>query len=397
MKKLFIILTIISTLNSFAQNVNSHKIGNEQDVAKDWKLGVAMWTFHNFTFEEAIAKTDSAGLDYVEVFPFQKSIKELNDTVISKLSLAGIEKLKQYLKDKNIKVGSIYAFGGKNVESWRKEFEMAKQFKLTFITAEPPRELYKSVDSLAGIYGIKVAIHNHWKEMSPASWHPDTLLAAIKNYPNLGACADVGHMPKSGVDPVESIKKLNGRILALHLKDIGEKNNPKAIDVIVGTGLVNFPEIFKELKRQKFAGYIYIERDADEKPSNLPSVVQEVKYYNEQLGLPTNVRTKLPQTVAATISAKIEKNMAVDAQSTAEKYEAYKGIYRLENMEVKVYLKDNDLYFQPSDYPEQKLSAIKGDEYEIKEYSVPVTFLRTNGAVTGIKVIYDGEKIGLKQ
>ena len=78
MKKLFIVLTILSTLNCFAQNVTSNKIGNEQDVAKDWKLGIAMWTFHNFTFEEAIAKTDSAGLDYVEIFPFQKSIKELN-------------------------------------------------------------------------------------------------------------------------------------------------------------------------------------------------------------------------------------------------------------------------------------------------------------------------------
>lgn len=394
MKKLLIILTVLTVFNSIksvAQIANQ----SEQEIAKKWKLGIAMWTFHNFTFEEAIAKTDSAGLDYVEIFPFQKSIKELNDTIISKLSPAGIEKLKLFLKDKNIKVGSIYAFGGKTVESWKKEFEMAKQFNLTFITAEPPRELYKSVDSLAGIYGIKVAIHNHWKEMSPASWHPDTLLAAIKNYLNLGACADVGHMPKSGVDPLESIKKLDKRIFALHLKDIGEKNNPKAIDVVVGTGLVNFPEIFKELKHQKFAGYIYIERDADEKPSNLPSVVQEVKYYNEQLGLPTNARTKLPQVAAA--STKAESNMATDAQPTAEKYEAYKGTYRLESMEVKVFLKDNDLYFQPGEYPEQKLSFIKGDEYEIKEHSVPVTFLRTNGAVTGIKIIYDGEKIGSKQ
>ena len=394
MKKLLIILTVLTVLNSIksvAQIANQ----SEQEIAKKWKLGIAMWTFHNFTFEEAIAKTDSSGLEYVEIFPFQKSIKELNDTIISKLSPAGIEKLKQFLKDKNIKVGSIYAFGGKTIESWKKEFEMAKQFNLTFITAEPPRELYKSVDSLAGIYGIKVAIHNHWKEMSPASWHPDTLLVALRRYSNLGACADVGHMPKSGVDPVESIKKLDKRIFALHLKDIGEKNNPKAIDVVVGTGLVNFPEIFKELKRQKFKGYIYIERDAEEKPSNLPSVIQEVKYYNEQLGLPTNARTKLPQVAAA--ATKTESNIAADDQPTAEKYETYKGTYRLENMEVKVFLKDNELYFQPGDYPEQKLSFIKGDEYEIKEHSVPVTFLRTNGAVTGIKVIYDGEKIGSKQ
>ena len=128
MKKLLIILTIFSVFNSissFAQIVNQ----SEQEIAKKWKLGIAMWTFHNFTFEEAIAKTDSAGLDYVEVFPFQKSIKALNDTLISKLSPAGVEKLKQFLKDKNIQVGSIYAFGGKNVESWsRRSFLVFDQF-----------------------------------------------------------------------------------------------------------------------------------------------------------------------------------------------------------------------------------------------------------------------------
>ena len=52
----------------------------------------------------------------------------------------------------------------------------------------------------------------------------------------------------------------------------------------VGTGVVNFPAVFEELKKQNFKGYIYIERDAEDKPSNLPSVMQTVSYYNEQIG-----------------------------------------------------------------------------------------------------------------
>jgi L-ribulose-5-phosphate 3-epimerase len=47
--------------------------------------------------------------------------------------------------------------------------------------------------------------------------------------------------------------------------------------------VVKFPEIFAELKKQNFNGYIYIERDATDQPSNLPSVIQEVKYYNDQI------------------------------------------------------------------------------------------------------------------
>ena len=53
----------------------------------------------------------------------------------------------------------------------------------------------------------------------------------------------------------------------------------------VGTGVINFPEVFKELKRQNFNGHIIIERDTQDKPSNLPAVIQTVRYYNDQLGL----------------------------------------------------------------------------------------------------------------
>ena len=142
--------------------------------------------------------------------------------------------------------------------------------------------MWNSIDSLAGVYGIKVAIHNHWRGMS-AYWHPDSVVAALKNHPNFGACADLGHWPKSGINPLEAIKKLSGHIIAIHLKDIAAFNNPALKDVPAGTGVVDFPAIFAELKKQNFKGHIYIERDAEDLPSNLPSVIGTVKYYNDQI------------------------------------------------------------------------------------------------------------------
>ena len=76
-----------------------------------------------------------------------------------------------------------------------------------------------------------------------------------------------------------------GHLIAIHLKDVAAANNPKLQDIPVGTGIVDFPSVFKELERQKFDGYIYIERDATDKPSNLQSVIQTVKYYNSRLSL----------------------------------------------------------------------------------------------------------------
>lgn len=257
--------------------------GQRVNPAKDWKLGTAMYTFHQFSFPAALEKVDSAGVKYIEGMTFHKSGPELKDSLISQLSRQGIGKLKKQVTEKGLKMESIYIGGGKTVESWKKEFELAKQFGVKFVTAEPPVRLWDSIDSLAGVYGMKVAIHDHWKGVS-AYWHPDSVLAAIKNHPNFGACADLGHWPKSGIDPVEGVKKLSGHIIAIHLKDIAAFNDPKLTDVTVGTGIVNFPGVFAELKKQRFKGHIYIEKDVSNKPSNLPSVIESIKYYKKEVG-----------------------------------------------------------------------------------------------------------------
>lgn len=268
----FLLIFVISS--SFAQR--------KSKATDDWKLGVAMYTFHTYNFPDALGKVDSAGLHYIEGMTFHKSGPELKDSLISQLSPSGIKKLKKLVNDKGIKIESIYIGGGKTVDSWKKEFEIAKTFGVKFVSAEPPVTMWKSIDSLAGVYGMKVAIHEHWKGVS-AYWHPDSVLAAIKDHPNFGACADLGHWPKSGVDPVDAIKKLKGHIIAIHLKDIAAFNNPKLLDVTVGTGVIDFPGVFAELKKQDFRGYIYIEKDETQKPSNLNSVKEATKYYNNEV------------------------------------------------------------------------------------------------------------------
>ncbi|MEO8474988.1 MAG: sugar phosphate isomerase/epimerase family protein, partial [Chryseolinea sp.] len=252
------------------------------DVASSWKLGVAFWTFHAFSLPEALNKIDSAGIDYIEAVTFFKSGAELKDSLIGDLSPAGIEKVKAMLASHRLTVESMYIDGGTTVDSWVRQFEMAKTMGAKFVTTEPPLKMWDELDSLAGVYGMKVAIHEHWKGVSKY-WHPDSVLAAIKGHPNFGACADLGHWPKSGVDPLEAVKTLEGHIISVHLKDIAEMNNPKLMDVPAGTGIVDFPAIFAELKRQKFNGPIYIERDAEDKPSNLPSVIKTVEYFNTEV------------------------------------------------------------------------------------------------------------------
>ena len=283
---LFLLSVLFTACNSGEQtattNADSSVANVTADAAKDWKFGVALWTFHTFNFPQALDKVDSSGLKYIEPNTFHKTGPELKDSMILQLSPWGIEKLKSLVAQKGLTVGSIYIVGDSTIQSWKKQFDIAKQFGVPFVTTEPPINMWDSIDSLAGAYGIKVAIHEHWKGTSHY-WNPDTVLLAIKDHPNFGACADLGHWPKSGIDPVEAVKKLSGHIIGVHLKDIAAFNDPTLKDVPVGTGVINFPAIFAELKKQNFKGPIYIERDAEDQPSNLPSVLQTVKYYDEQV------------------------------------------------------------------------------------------------------------------
>lgn len=252
------------------------------DPSKDWKFGVALWTFHDVNFPQSLNRVDSAGLVYIEPNTFHSAGPEFKDSVLGMLSPAGIEKLKAMIAQKGLKVESLYVVGDSTMASWVKQFELAKEFGVQYVTTEPPLNMWNSIDSLAGAYGIKVAIHEHWNGFSHY-WNPDTTLMALQGHSNFGVCADLGHWPKSGIDPLDAVKKLSGHIIGVHLKDIAAYNDPTLKDVVVGTGVVKFPEIFAELKKQNFNGHIYIERDSIETGGNVSSVMQEVKYYNDQV------------------------------------------------------------------------------------------------------------------
>ena len=165
-------------------------------------------------------------------------------------------------------------------EDWVKAFELGKEFGLSYITSEPMKNQWDMIDTLAGKYGIKVAIHEHARPNR--YWHPDSVLAAIKNHPNIGCCADLGHWARSGLDPVECLKKLEGHVIGVHLKDIKTFNELKAADVPVGKGVINYPAVFDELARQRFSGMLSIEQESNWYQS-LPDIINTVQFYNSQV------------------------------------------------------------------------------------------------------------------
>jgi sugar phosphate isomerase/epimerase len=64
---------------------------------------------------------------------------------------------------------------------------------------------------------------------------------------------------RSGLDPIECLKKAKERIITLHLKDVIESGKPEARDVPLGMGKANYTAVLEELYAWKFRGVMTIE------------------------------------------------------------------------------------------------------------------------------------------
>jgi len=250
----------------------------------NWKLSIQTWTFHKYSFLESVEKADSLGVKYLEVYPGQKVGGDMPGVFSYTLDKNVRDKLKQYLIYRKIKVVALgvidkYYYNKDNLENF---FEFAKYMDISFITAEPEWEDLDEFNRLAAKYKVKVALHCHPKPSSHY-WSPDSTLKAMQGRKNIGAWPDIGHWARNGVDIQDAMKKLEGKIWGLHLKDIRQFDNTAAEDTLLGKGVCDIPAVLKEIKRQKFKGVISLEYEVNPK-HNMSEMHENVMYYLSQLG-----------------------------------------------------------------------------------------------------------------
>lgn len=275
-----------SGANTTEQTATESSVSNEHPESElGWKLGAQAYTFRLFTFVEALDKIDSCGLDYVEAYSGQEIGGGIPGTMSYKMDAATREKVLDKLKEKGV---TLYAYGVVNPDNeadWKQLFEFGKAMGIKTFTSEPDEKFLPLISTLCDAYGIRVAIHNH---PTPRHyWKPEMVLAALEGQSKLiGACADVGHWVRSGLDPVECMRKLEGRIFHLHMKDLnykeGKDEGAEDRDVPWGTGVANTDGVIQELKRQDFKGMIAAEYERHWE-NNTPYVKQSVEYFRTAL------------------------------------------------------------------------------------------------------------------
>lgn len=244
----------------------------------DWTLAMQAWTFNKYTFTEAVEKTKALGLKYIEAYSGQELGGDYTGTTSYTGGKETEEAMKEILQKSGITLINYGVVSAKSIDEWKEIFEFAKAMGIQTLTAEPTPDQMNEVGKMCDEYNINIAIHNH--PQPSYYWNPDTVLSNIQGQTSrIGACADVGHWVRSGLDPIECLKKLEGHIISLHFKDLNEKSR-EAHDVPWGTGISNVKGMLEELKRQNFKGVFSIEYEYNWENS-MPDVEKSIKYFND--------------------------------------------------------------------------------------------------------------------
>jgi len=271
-KTLFLALFLLITtgVQSCKEPVTAEDLG--------WKIAVQAWTFNKFSFAQAVEKTKALGLNYIEAYSNQPLGEGYDGTTNYNEGPEARKAMKEILEKNGVTLINYGVVSADSMAQWKEIFDFAKEMGIQTLTAEPKPEQMDSLSKMCDAYGINIAIHNH--PQPSFYWNPDKVLENIKGQsPRIGACADIGHWVRSGLDPVECLKKLEGHIISIHFKDI-EKKDPEAHDVIWGTGVCNIDGVLQELHRQGYQGTFSIEYEYNWENS-MPDIEASLKYFNK--------------------------------------------------------------------------------------------------------------------
>ncbi len=234
------------------------------------KLGLASYTFRNFSraqmigFMKQLHLTDLNCKDAKDHLPMDPVAEK---QALDDYAAAGI---------KLHAAGTIY-FPKNDDADIRSKFEYAKRAGINVIVAgDPTPESLKWIEKFVKEYDIRIAIHNHGPEdkFFPS---PFDVLKVVKDMdPRIGLCIDVGHASRANANLVESIRATGPRLYDMHVKDLTSFTS-KESQVPVGEGILPFREIFEELIKIDYKGYVDLEYEvhADDP---MPGVIESFAY-----------------------------------------------------------------------------------------------------------------------
>ncbi len=232
-----------------------------------FELGVASYTFREFSLEETIAMTKRLEINKLCLksmhLPLELAPGKIKEEA-AKVKNAGIDLYGG---------GVIYMGSKKEVDQ---AFAYAGAAGMKIIVGVPEHELLDYCSKKVKETGIQVAIHNHGPgdDKYPS---PESAYTLIKDLdPGMGLCIDIGHTVRIGLDPTIETARFMDRVLDIHIKD-EDKADASGQTCEIGRGVIDIPGFLDMLLKKGYDKVVSFEFEKDGKDP-LAGLAESVGY-----------------------------------------------------------------------------------------------------------------------
>ena len=243
------------------------RIFSRKEMGMPFSLGMASYSFREFTLKETIAMTQRLGLKRIALKSFHLPL-ESSETEVKEMA--------DYIRKEGLDLYGCGVVYMKTKEEVQSAFQYAKAGGMGLIIGVPNHELLNLVSKKVDEFNIKLAIHNH----GPGDKLYPTLKSAYERIkdldPRLGLCLDMGHAQRSGIDPSEAAVKFSDRLLDVHLKDVTASSHEGG-PIEMGRGVIDIVKFIRMLVKLDYTGTASFEYEKDGKDP-LPGAAESVGY-----------------------------------------------------------------------------------------------------------------------
>ncbi len=241
--------------------------GSNSEGKSPLTLGIASYSFRNYSLDETIAMTKTLGIQQIALKSMHLPLED---------DEAAIRSVRKKIEDAGITLygaGVVYMNTEDEVNN---AFRYAKAAGMEVIIGVPAHNLLDLVEKNIQTTGIKVAIHNHGPgdDQYPS---PESIYEKVKNRDErLGICMDIGHTQRIGLDPAREAKKYFDRLHDVHIKDVTH-STAEGESIEIGRGVIDIPAFIKVLLTSNYKGIVSFEFEKD--PDNImPGISESVGY-----------------------------------------------------------------------------------------------------------------------
>ena len=213
-----------------------------------WNVAVPLDGFGQITLFDALERQSVLFVSNVEGTSTQKVSAQIPKNLDDNLTPDEIEIVRRKLAEmKQRMIALDVPVIGSDEGSIRRLFQFARSLDIATIVSDPDPSALPAIDKLANESNINVAILNRGRKETPSYADPESFLKAVNGLSKrIGACIDTASWMREGIQPLESLRLVGDRVIAVRLLD-RDKLGKSGHNVTLGNGTASVTDFLTEI------------------------------------------------------------------------------------------------------------------------------------------------------